>query len=70
MEPLITTSGLKWTIARPPKLSDHHRIGKYRAGTDLRARLWSSVGRAELAAFLVDEAETPQYTHTCPRIIG
>jgi putative NADH-flavin reductase len=69
MEPLITASGLDWTIARPPKLSDHHRIAKYRAGTDVRIRLWSSVGRADLAAFLVDEAETPQYTHACPRVI-
>ncbi|WP_328615576.1 NAD(P)H-binding protein [Amycolatopsis sp. NBC_00355] len=68
MEPLITTSGLDWTIVRPPKLSDHDGIGKYRAGTDLRIRLWSAIGRADLAAFLVDEAETPQYTHAYPRI--
>ncbi|WP_370971104.1 NAD(P)-dependent oxidoreductase [Amycolatopsis sp. cg9] len=69
MEPLITASGLKWTIVRPPKLSDGDRIGKYRAGTDLRIRLWSAVGRADLAAFLVDEAETPQYTHAHPRVV-
>ncbi|MEV7099692.1 NAD(P)H-binding protein [Amycolatopsis sp. NPDC051045] len=69
MEQLITASGLKWTIVRPPKLSDHQRIGKYRAGTDLRVRLWSSVGRADLAAFLVDEAETPRYVHAYPRVI-
>jgi putative NADH-flavin reductase len=69
MERLITPSGLEWTIARPPKLSDHDRIGKYRTGTDLRIRLWSSVGRAGLAAFLVDEAETPQYSHAHPRIV-
>jgi putative NADH-flavin reductase len=69
MEPLITASGLNWTIVRPPKLSDHDEIGKYRAGTDLRIRLWSSIGRADLAAFLLDEAETPQYAHAYPRII-
>ena len=68
MEPLITASGLNWTIVRPPKLSDHDAIGKYRAGTDLPIRLWSSVGRADLAAFLVDEAETPQYPRAYPRI--
>ncbi|MGW5723680.1 NAD(P)-dependent oxidoreductase [Amycolatopsis sp. NPDC003865] len=68
MEPLITASGLNWTIARPPKLSDHGETGKYKVGTDLRIRLWSSIGRADLAAFLVDEAETPKYTHACPRI--
>jgi putative NADH-flavin reductase len=68
MEPLITASGLKWTIVRPPKLSDHDAIGKYRAGTNLPIRLWSSVGRADLAAFLVDEAETPRYACAYPRI--
>lgn len=68
MEMLITASGLDWTIVRPPKLSDHDAIGKYRTGTDLPIRLWSSIGRADLAAFLVDEAETPRYTHAHPRI--
>ncbi len=69
MEPLITASGLNWTIVRLPKLSDHDAIGKYRVGTDLPIRLWSSIGRADLAAFLVDEAETPRYAHAYPRII-
>jgi putative NADH-flavin reductase len=69
MEPLITASGLNWTIVRPPKLSNHDEIGKYRAGTDLPIRLWSSIGRADLAAFLLDEAETPKYAHAYPRII-
>ncbi|HUQ56267.1 NAD(P)-dependent oxidoreductase [Lentzea sp.] len=68
MEQLITGSGLDWTIVRPPKLSDHDAIGKYRTGTDLRIRLWSSIGRADLAAFLLDEAETPRYLHAHPRI--
>ncbi|MYV54513.1 NAD(P)H-binding protein [Streptomyces sp. SID3212] len=68
MEPLITGSGLDWTIVRPPKLSDQDPTGNYRAGTDLPIRLWSSVGRADLAAFLVDEAETPRYTRAFPRI--
>jgi putative NADH-flavin reductase len=68
MEQLITDSGLNWTIARPPKLSDHDVIGTYTAGTDLPIRLWSSIGRADLAAFLIDEAETPRYTRAHPRI--
>ncbi|MGW6442854.1 NAD(P)-dependent oxidoreductase [Lentzea sp. NPDC055074] len=68
MEPLITASGLEWTIVRPPKLSDHDAIGKHKTGTDLRIRLWSSIGRADLAAFLVDEAENSRYVHAHPRI--
>ena len=68
MEQHVTASGLEWTIVRPPKLSDHDAIGKYRTGTDLPIRLWSAIGRADLAAFLLDEAETPRYVHARPRI--
>ena len=68
MEPLITASGLTWTIVRPPKLSDHRATGRYTTGTDVPIRLWSSNGRADLAAFLIDEAETPRYAHARPRI--
>jgi len=68
MERLITGSGLNWTIVRPPKLSGHQAIGKYTAGTDLPIHLWSTIGRADLAAFLVDEAETPHFAHSYPRI--
>ncbi|WP_067687056.1 NAD(P)-dependent oxidoreductase [Actinoplanes awajinensis] len=68
MEPLITASGLRWTIVRPPKLSDHAAIGTYTAGAGLPIRLWSAIGRADLAAFLLDEAESPRYEHAYPRI--
>lgn len=68
MERLITASGLDWTVVRPPKLSDHAATGKYTTGADLPIRLWSSIGRADLAAFLVDEAETPRYVRAHPRI--
>lgn len=68
MEPLIATSGLDWTIVRPPKLTNHAATGRYRAGTNLPIRVWSSIGRADLAAFLIDEAETRQYVRAYPRI--
>ena len=68
MEGLITASGLNWTIVRPPKLSDRDATGTYAAGTDLPIRLWSSISRADLATFLIDEAETPRYARAYPRI--
>jgi len=68
MESLIKASDLYWTIVRPPALSDHDPIGTYRTGTDLPIRLWTSIGRADLATFLVDEAENPRYVRACPRI--
>jgi nucleoside-diphosphate-sugar epimerase len=40
----------------------------YQIGTELPIRLWSSIGRADLAAFLVHEAETAQFVRAYPRI--
>ena len=68
MERLITASGLDWTIVRPPKLSDRPLTGTRRVGTDLPIRAGSSIGRADLAAFLIDEAESPRYVRARPRI--
>ncbi|BCY08748.1 NADH-flavin reductase [Actinoplanes sp. L3-i22] len=68
MEPLITRSDLDWTIARPPKLSDRPATANSRIGTDLPIHVWSSIGRADLAAFLIDEAETPRFVRAYPRI--
>ena len=61
MESQIVQSGLKWTIVRPPKLTDRAETGKYATGVDLSIRLWSSIGRADLADFLIREAEEPRF---------
>ncbi|WP_167758080.1 NAD(P)H-binding protein [Microbacterium sp. dk485] len=68
MEPLIAASGLEWTIVRPPMLRDSPATGRYRTGEDLPIRLWHFIGRADLADFLVREAEEPQYVRRYPRI--
>jgi len=68
MEPLITASNLDWTIVRPPALKDTPAIGRYRVATDLPIHLWTSIGRADLAGFLVREAEKTQFVGAFPRI--
>lgn len=68
MEALVTGSGLDWTIVRPPALDDRRASGGYRVGVDLPIRLWSAVSRADLAAFLLDEAEAPRFVRCFPRI--
>jgi putative NADH-flavin reductase len=68
MERLIVSSDLDWTIVRPPKLSNRPATANTRIGTDLPIRVWSSIGRADLAAFLIDEAETSCYVRAYPRI--
>jgi len=68
MESLITASNLDWTIVRPPALKDTPAIGRYRVATDLPIHLWTSIGRADLAGFLVREAEKSQFVGAFPRI--
>lgn len=68
MEPVVTSSGLRWTLVRPPSLTDAAPAGGYRTGPELPIRLWSSIGRADLAAFLVHEAETDRFVRARPRI--
>ena len=68
MEALIVRSGLQWTIVRPPALKDTAETGCYSMGVDLPIRLWSSIGRADLADFLIREAEQRQFVHAFPRI--
>jgi putative NADH-flavin reductase len=68
MEPLIVASDLDWTIVRPPMLKDTSATGKYRTGDRLPIRLWHSIGRADLAHFLVREAEKADFVRRYPRI--
>ena len=68
MEALITASDTEWTIVRPPALKNSAATGRYRTGDSLAIRLWHSVGRADLAQFLVREAEDARYVGRYPRI--
>ena len=68
MEPLITNSELDWTIVRPPALRDSPARGRYEVGEQLPIKLWHSISRADLAAFVVDEAEEPRFVRRYPRI--
>jgi putative NADH-flavin reductase len=68
MEELIVASDLDWTVVRPPMLNDRPATGKYRAGEHLPIRVWHSIGRADLADFLVREAEQASFVHRYPRV--
>ncbi|MET4780617.1 NAD(P)H-binding protein [Glaciihabitans sp. UYNi722] len=68
MEALITASSIAWTIVRPPMLKDTRATGTYQVGANLPIRLWHSIGREDLASFLVEEAENPQFIRGYPRI--
>jgi len=69
MELLIRDSDLAWTIVRPPALKNQPETGTYRVGANIPIRLFSSISRADLAAFLILEAEQPRFVHGFPRIV-
>src|SRR3989441_4539841 len=63
MERLITSSGVDWTIVRPPYLSNGPKTGRVRTQTgrkDLPHGPYH-ISRADLAATLVDLAEDTQH---------
>jgi putative NADH-flavin reductase len=62
---IIRTSRLEWTIVRVPMLQDGEGVGSYRVG-----RVGVGTGprliRADGAAFLLREVESPQHVHGLP----
>lgn len=60
-ESVVRQSGLKWTIVKPPRLTDGAAKGTWEAGTFIRLGLLSSISRHDLAEFLLAEAVSPQY---------
>ena len=68
MERIVSASGLDWTIARPPRLTDGALTRAYGVGDGRMppaARL--TISRADVADFLLDEIEHPAHVR---RIIG
>jgi hypothetical protein len=58
-EDLVRTSGLDWTLVRPPRLGLGHPTGRVVAGPDLDVGLLARVDRADLARYLLDVASDP-----------
>lgn len=60
MEDVIRASGLRWTIARPPRLLDGPATGRVRTALDRNVRGGRSIRRSDLAAWLVDAVRDPR----------
>lgn len=64
MEKIITESDLRWVIARPGVLKDKPLTEKYKVETELYKGIKvNSVNRADVADFLVKQAENPTYVY-------
>lgn len=60
-ERLVTASGLDWTLVKPPRLTNGPLRGRGHSGESLKVGAMSSISRADLASFMLDEVESPQY---------
>jgi putative NADH-flavin reductase len=59
-EKLIKESGLNWTIVRPARLTNGPKTGECRSG-DIYIHPFTSISRADVAAFLLKEAVSSEY---------
>ena len=50
-------SGLEWTIARPPRLTDGAYTGKYRVREGHLPRFGFTVSRADVADYMIKAVE-------------
>lgn len=60
-ERLVMESGMDWTLAKPPRLTDGPATGRVRSGPALRVGLLSRISRRDLASFLVGEIADPHH---------
>jgi hypothetical protein len=67
MEQVIMASGLDWTIARPPKLTNGPLTKHYLVEDGRMPRGRRRVSRADVAHFLLGELQRAEHIH---RIVG
>lgn len=65
MEHIVTASGLDWTIARPPRLTNGPLTGRYRVADERlpEQSALASISRADVAHFLLSELERSAHVH-------
>jgi len=62
----VRNSGLNWIVVRSSRLVDGPKTGKWEVTFDRPAK--SSISRADVAAFMVNELEETKYLHEFPII--
>lgn len=67
MEDVVRGSGLDWTIARPPKLTDKALTGEYRTALDQNVRGGWSISRADVAHLMLRVLDQPE---TVGHVVG
>jgi putative NADH-flavin reductase len=67
MEQLVAESDLDWTIARPPRLTNGPKTESYHVADGSLPAKQRSIARADVAHFLLNEAERPDHVR---KIVG
>ena len=60
-EDLIMSSGIDWTLVKPPRLTDLAAGDNVSAGSDLRVGWFSKLSRADVAEFCINIFEQNQH---------
>jgi putative NADH-flavin reductase len=68
MEELVRESGLEWTIVRPARLTEGPRKGRYRAGEKIRVGVFSTISRADVAEFMLNQVGSTEYVRKTPTV--
>ncbi len=66
MEEVVQGSGLDWTIARPPRLTQEEYV-TYRSRESAAPKMGFTLARKAVAAFMLDTIEQKKYFH---KIVG
>jgi putative NADH-flavin reductase len=68
-EEIVTATDLDWTLVRPPRLTDKPRVGRYQtAPSKSGGKAFAQISRADLATFMLDEAERGQWIRGAPYV--
>jgi putative NADH-flavin reductase len=69
-ERLIKQSRLKWTIVRPPRLTNGQCTGAYRSGERIVANsMIPTISRADVADFMLKQLTDDTYLHKAPAVM-
>lgn len=64
-EAVIKKSSLDWTIVRPGNMTNGKRTGKYQHGFEPTAKIKLKISRADVAEFMLKQAEQVEYVNDC-----
>jgi putative NADH-flavin reductase len=70
MERIVSQSGLDWTIARPPRLTEGPLTSGYRIADGVFPKGKASLARSDVAHFLLDEVERGQHVQKVVGLAG